>query len=422
MKKEADSITWNNFGQVLVFLLSIYTVAAVSSQTLLDVAMVATALALIYEYFKKKNLILLRKIGIEWAFFCYLIVVVLGFVINGAPGVEWATSIIKFSWIINIYFLILAFRLVQLNLVSVVKILSSLTLIPSLYALFGYLRGFDLLTGRENTRLTGFVNSSTYHAHGNAIILVLLLGSLFFSFMKLDRFWKIFAPVSAALLALTVLLTFTRGIWLSLVVSSVFILALIEWKKLLRLALLGVAIFIIAVAVWPKFHDRITRSASLQANEERISLFLVNVQMWREFPWLGIGYGENQRRNREYWDRPEWHKPPGYITSHAHNQYLNVLATTGVFGLIFFISFFFFFLRKNIELLRKTNRKIEPRRYEVLMVCLWAQIEITLACLSDVSFEYAKIRALIILVWALVIAIEQKPSVVNEGVEIIPNP
>lgn len=140
---------------------------------------------------------------------------------------------------------------------------------------------------------------------------------------------------------------------------------------------------------------------------QRINLLKVNLQMWREYPWLGIGHGENLRRNREYWDRPEWNMPPNYITSHAHNQYVNVLATTGILGFIAFMSFFSFFLIKNIKLLIKASHNKASANYALLFACLWAQIEFWLACLTDVSFEYAKIRALLILVWALVIALEK---------------
>ena len=57
---------------------------------------------------------------------------------------------------------------------------------------------------------------------------------------------------------------------------------------------------------------------------------------------------------------------------------------------------------------------MHPERFALLVVALWAQWQFVLACLTDVSFEYAKIRALILLVWALVIAIDQKPALVKE--------
>lgn len=395
-------------------LLSIYSIAAVSSQSLLDISMALIFMTVFYIFFKNKKIFIFKKIGIEWAFLGYVFVVILGFLINSSKDAEILNSIYKFLWLINIYILIYAFQSCHFETKKIIKSLSVLTLIPTLYSLCSYIYGTDLITGRDNSRITGLVNSSTYHAHGNAMIFTFLVGCLYFSYKKLNFIWRLFSLTVTVLLGLSVVLTFTRGIWFSIFLSSFLVLYFLDWRKLLKFLITSFVCFSLFYKLWPKFNERINDTTRSQSNEERLSLFKVNVQIWKEYPLLGIGYGENLRRNREYWDRPEWNKPQGYITSHAHNQYLNVLATTGVFGFIFFCAFFFFFLIKNFRLIKKTSLQKTPERYAILMVCFWAQVQFVLACFSDVSFEYAKIRALIILVWALVIALEQKPEIMIE--------
>lgn len=399
---------------ILSVLFGLYLVAAVSSQSLLDtVTMLIIGLSL-YWLARDRQKIIMQKIGIEWALIGYFAVVVLGFIVNAAPDAGWRRALLKFSWLFLLYFLILAFQLIKIVPVWLVQFVSSLSLLPTVYSLISYIHGVDLLTGRDNSRLTGLVNSSTYHAHGNAVIFVFLAGGLYFCYQELTTKWRAFVLTSTFLLGVSIFLTFTRGIWISLFVSTCLVFFFLDRKKLIKIVSLGALIFILFLSTWSKFKDRIENSSSAASNQQRVDLFHVNVEIWQEYPWLGIGYGENQRRNREYWDRPEWHKPAGYIVSHAHNQFLNVLSTTGVFGFFFFCSFYFYFIRKNFKLIRLTSRTQTPHKYAVLVVCLWAQVEFFLGCLSDVSFEYAKIRALLVLIWALVVAIDWKPDLVQE--------
>lgn len=387
---------------------------AVSSQSLLDLALSALFLSLIFVFAKKRQILVIEKIGIEWAFLGYMITIVLGFWLNASPDAEWLDSAIKFSWVLNLYILIFGLQTTQLDSTKILKALSAGTLIPTLYSLASYMYGVDLITGRNNHRITGMVNSATYHAHGNAIIFVFLACCLYFSFKKLKLNWKIFAVSSFLLLGTSILLTFTRGIWISIFVSSAIILLILDRKKFLVFIAGTLILGGIAFQTLPKLREGVDPVARAASVEERVSFIQLNLQMWKQYPLLGIGYGENLRRCREYWDRPEWNKPADYNVSHAHNQYLNVLSTTGLFGLFFFAMFFLYFIYKNIKLLLKTSSELSPERWALLIGCLWAQIEFAIACLTDVSFEYAKIRTLILIVWALVVVIEKKPAVVKE--------
>lgn len=430
------------FEKYLPVLFVLYLVAAVSSQSILDfvtVLIIILTLMAIYQFNSKTilskskstfskldNLKLVfqelfgskNKIGIEWAFAGYICIVILGFMFNASKDAEWLIAARKFNWFVLIYILIQAFKTIHVSLVEALKYLCLFSFPSTLYSLISYLLGSDLLTGRDNSRITGLVNSATYHAHGNAFLFVIMLAGIYFYFNELNRFWKLCVLISTSCLGLSILLTFTRGIWLSLIVSSMVILFYINWKHALKVALISSVSFFILFTGWSKFANRIEQSKSANTDMARMNLLKVNVQIWKEYPLLGIGYGENLRRNREYWDRPEWNLPKDYITSHAHNQYLNVASTTGVFGLFFFCSFFFYFILKNIKMViaTKKSKTLSPHKFSILIACLWIQIEFFIACLTDVGFEYAKIRALIILTWALLVAIEQKPEIILEKV------
>lgn len=396
---------------LLASLLIFYPVAAVSSQTLLDISITCMALVWIGVGLKKgfRTEGRLNTVGAEWGFVAYVVVVICGFIFNASTEAPWWDSLIKFTWILNFYILIYAFSKNTFNLEKVLKVLCVLLLPLTIYSLISYWHGVDLITGRDNsTRITGLVNSSTYHAHGNAVIFVFLAAILLFTYQRLNRTWIFFCVASISLLGASIFLTLTRGIWLSIALSALIMASMIRWKRALQILGFLVVLFGILFVGFSASRERVIVPVSQDGSvKERLDLINVNLQMWREHPWLGIGHGENLRRNREYWDRPEWNKPQGYITSHAHNQYLNVLSTTGILGFITFMSFFTFFLWKNFKLLRKASPNKASKNYILLFACMWAQVEFWLACLTDVSFEYAKIRALLIMVWALVIALDK---------------
>lgn len=393
----------------------------VTSQTFLDFCLACIFILLLKKKNNSSDLFKnFKKIGIEWAFVGYIFVIILGFILNSSPNAEIFESLKKFVWIINLYLLIYGFQQVEITPILLIKYFSLSFIIPNLYALLSYLRGWDLLTNRSSDRIIGLLSSATYHAHANAVIYVFFSSVVLFLYKRLSFKLKIIVLTTNFLFFLSILLTFTRGIWISLVLSSLIMGFIWNYKKAV-IAFVGASVVFVGVfLIWPKFNERVMNSFNTKANQERIDLFNVNVQIWKEYPLLGIGYGENLRRNRDYWDRSEWNRPKKYITSHAHNQYLNVLSTTGVFGFLFFISFIFYFLRKNWLLLRQSKRRDQTNslsfRQIILFSCFWAQVEFLIACFTDVTFEYAKIRMLILVVWALIIVIERKPEIINDPV------
>ena len=128
----------------------------------------------------------------------------------------------------------------------------------------------------------------------------------------------------------------------------------------------------------------------------RAQLLQVHWLMFKEHPFFGIGYWESYRQIADYW--PKMGLPSNYIETHSHNQYLNVLATTGVFGFCFFIAIMFFILRKSFQLVRCTSPNTLFNAFSVAFFV--TLIQFYLACLTDVSFEYAKVRG----IWLLAAA------------------
>jgi O-antigen ligase len=149
---------------------------------------------------------------------------------------------------------------------------------------------------------------------------------------------------------------------------------------------------------------RLNASFSTGSDHTRFELLQVHWQMFKAHPFIGIGFFESYRQIADYW--PMIGLAANHFESHAHNQYLNVLATTGLIGFVFFISIFVYFIRLTLKMINaNTQLKLN---YAISISILILILQFALACLTDVTFEYAKIRGLLVIGLALLISLKFK--------------
>ena len=162
-----------------------------------------------------------------------------------------------------------------------------------------------------------------------------------------------FFGVSAMLLALGVIISWSRGAWLSLGVSSL-VMAILLPKRWWQSVLMTTSIVIVVGLLWfsgrfpASIQDRIdsateelftfndVRAVDITSDNyavvERLAHWQAALNMAQYNPWLGVGIGNYEIAYDEYrlinWDEP---------LGHAHNYYLNVLAETGIIGALCYI-------------------------------------------------------------------------------------
>jgi O-antigen ligase len=375
----------------------------VTSQFLLDVSTISIFLCLIYACFRPTafSTAPFKRIGIEWALFGYFLVALLSLALSAPEPKPWFYSLRKFTWLFDFYLIIWATSQMTGSLKKWISFFCFAYILPNFYAFWTFYLGQDFFS-QEFTRgrLTGLVHSATYHAHANGVILVFFgaLGIGLWGFLSLRL--KAFFLFSFAIMGVSVFLTYTRGIWISVPLSLLFFLTFLSWKHFLK-GLLGLIIVFSALLrfipmVQERMDNLIDGATGVGIRENLYRVFWL---MFKDHPIIGIGYWDQYRQIKDYW--PRLGLPADYFRSHAHNQYMNVLGTTGALGLFFFLSIIGYFLWTNFQLYRKAQDHVSKI---FLLACLTAQVEFYLACVTDVTFEYAKIRALIILIWALLIA------------------
>ena len=76
-------------------------------------------------------------------------------------------------------------------------------------------------------------------------------------------------------------------------------------------------------------------------NEERKNLWHINIEMFHDHPWIGVGFNQNQNLSQTYFDKLQIKdsKP-----SDAHSTYLQLLATTGLAGFLFYMLLILVFI------------------------------------------------------------------------------
>jgi putative inorganic carbon (HCO3(-)) transporter len=178
------------------------------------------------------------------------------------------------------------------------------------------------------SRITGFM--SHWMTFGGEEMIVLLLLAAYLFFARAPR-WKTAGWICAAILALSMVLGFTRSIFL-LGFPAGLLYLLWFWKKWLVAVVPVVAAAVVLLGP-QALQDRVVSvfepHGQLDSNEHRSILRDTGVLMISAHPWLGLG-PEQVKYQFEQWvpadDRP---LPVGFY-GHLHNIYLQYAAERGI--------------------------------------------------------------------------------------------
>jgi len=393
---------------VITFLIGLAIFASWVSQSILDFATGLIAVLAIISFFRPKHrLEVFSNSNLNRVFpwmAGYFVVACLGYYFNGRPGADVLFCLTRFSWILLLYALAWGFRYFDERRGSL-KLFFYLLLIPALYGFnIFFTGGNDWLENKfADGRIIGLVQSATYHSHIGGFLAVVLISWLHLKYFESYRksfFSSLFSPKTihwlvAIVVFLSMLFSQTRGALLSVIVAlgSLFLLkhgwGFIKWVVAPLIVLSVILYFKIPVM------DYLVRK---DGDGCRKLLVLVHVEMVKTHPLLGIGYRDNMRQIADYWPESlrspncEWARVEG---SQAHNQILNVAGTTGLLGLFTYLGIVIWFFILNFRWYRRDQS-------DLALVCLIAQVYFQMSSLTEISFEFAKIRVLLLMVWAFV--------------------
>lgn len=382
--------------QPLVVLLFLFFAATLLSQSVMDAFSIVLSIWVVVVWFKtrksKSAFALFPRTGLEMLWAAWFSVVTLGYLLNGQVATPWMTRLVEFKWILLLYILIDSFMLIEWSKEKFLRGISWILIICSSFALWKfYIEG--------QIRLEGLLNAMTYaHMYGQAFCFLFAFGLV--AWKILSNRDRILWGMATVITGSSVLLTYTRGVWMGSFVAIVGVGLLTHWivgGSLLGLGLLvGLGLFVFS----PAFHERFIQTFNYQHNYdmERVILWKTNLHIFQQYPLFGIGYGENSRRLREFYD--QLGVPAGQFESHAHNQYLHFLAGTGLVGLAIYIFLCGYFFYHSVHLFKVLQ---DPFKRALALGCVGAQICFYVSGMTESNFEHAKVRMIVMFVWALII-------------------
>ena len=225
---------------------------------------------------------------------------------------------------------------------AIVLLWSGVATLSALRSLFQFLRVYQQSEelGRSfyefylGARITGFMSHWMTFGGEEMIVLLLLAAYLFFS--GVSR-WKTAGWICAAILAVSLVLGFTRSIFL-LGFPAGLLYLLWFWKKWLAAAVPVVAVVFLLLGP-EALQERVTsifQPREIDSNEHRSILRETGVLMIRAHPWLGLG-PEQIKYQFDQWAPADARPLPVGYYGHLHNIYLQYAAERGIPTLLIFL-------------------------------------------------------------------------------------
>ena len=178
-----------------------------------------------------------------------------------------------------------------------------------------------------DARITGFMGH--WMTFGGEEMIVLLWLAAFLFFAQANRRLRLAGWLCGAILLVSMVLGFTRGIWLGAMAGGIYLLWF--WRRWL-IALVPVAI-LAAMAVGPLRERALSvfqPHGDRDSNRFRVVVWRTGLEMIRAHPWFGVG-PEQVGPQLERYVPPDIERPlpPGYY-GHLHNIYIHYAAERGI--------------------------------------------------------------------------------------------
>ncbi|MFK8137270.1 MAG: O-antigen ligase family protein [Bdellovibrionales bacterium] len=309
--------------------------------------------------------------------------------VNGGAGSELSTDVIAGRFSLSFYILAATF-----NLIGIKPIASKLHYfwIHLLWiSTFGIVQGFTgiylhswnwiTIAPGGFYRVKGFFSNTMTYSYTFAILLCFLLG--FFIYAKKD--WKKYLMGATILSILgSLVLTYTRGMWGAVLMTLLIMLALVDYSRKLKIKLLaGSSLCLILVfLVSPTLKQRLSTvfDSQFSSNSMRLEIWSAHWAIAKDNFLIGVGSDNKKQMLLNYLAET---KTKYTFAGHAHNNYLEVLTSSGIIGLLIYLVGFggVFYLT-----VKSYNRAKEFLEKSVLLGSIGAQSVFHLGGLTECTF------------------------------------
>jgi putative inorganic carbon (HCO3(-)) transporter len=322
-----------------------------------------------------------------------------------SPAVWTSLAGYRKLWLVGAFFV--TYHLVRnpqegWQLVSLMVIVA---IAVAVYGIMQHFTGIDLakqLVGKKSTltpfwpdrgagfRIKGLSPSGITYAHSLAFPLTFLTVRLFAS----DLRWKerLMLLGGWGLLIFALLFSLTRGVWLAYLVVLGVLGVIKGGRAVLAVGACGVLLGLSLLGAGSGVRERVAQVFDLKANVGRSQIWQANLDMIKDRPWFGWGYGNYRKFRDPYYQR----YPEADTTAHAHNNFLQMWVDGGLVGLGAFLFLFWVILRAGWQAYHLLPVEAEPLRSLALGGAL-SVLGFLLGGLTQYNFGDAEV---VIVFWA----------------------
>lgn len=239
------------------------------------------------------------------------------------------------------------------NMFNVFLVLIAIGNIAGIHALFD---GFHYLRWKgasDGNRAAGMYGMAITYGYGIEYVVIILTGLAVNFWDKLDQLVNkklfVFALITCYL---GMYFSYTRGALLAFIVSIPFLFILTK-KKLFKISMAaGVALVISITAIVFSVsngnksfgNNRFLLSAQNKSNLIRVSIYKTVWEAFKEKPLIGWGFRNFEKNSFEIKRRHDIEYAD--FGGHAHNNYLEILAGSGIFAFLSLLAFLGYWWRE----------------------------------------------------------------------------
>jgi hypothetical protein len=250
----------------------------------------------------------------------------------GASG--WARL-----WVVVTYFGVFWWLRDRSHAVRLIRVLVIAAVVVGAYGIVQHFTGADwyrMLLGRETEVRPRDAGSSGYAVIGFFGSYLTFAHTMLVPFacaLALALRGRALGAVAATVLVVAIVFSTARGAWIAVVAASAVLLVLAGVARRPRVLAAAVVAAGLAFAVAPDLRSHALHMLDLDgANAGRVAIYRANLDIVREHPVFGLGFGRYQRAARPYYAA----HPAADRRSHAHSNPLQIAAEAGLVGLTAF--------------------------------------------------------------------------------------
>jgi len=313
-----------------------------------------------------------KKNKFNLSIFLFILMMSMSLFITNSINVSLNDYIIFLSYFV-LYFLVINNIENENIFYSFIRLFFITSLLVALYTLFHYYGFISYL--KEFGPVISTIGQKNWTSNYLALIFPLMFS--YFLLEKTKRI-KILYFVILSIIYATLMICQSRGIWISISLTSIFAIYIILKFKLVKTfkenqkwLILLILIFIIITIIYStdnplnKGAITVTERAMSTFDEKdpsintRLLIWGTTFDMIKDRPILGSGIGTFKINYLNYQaeflqDNPDYIKYWGHARE-AHNEYLQMAAELGIIGLGIFLSILFIFYNIIIKYLKKEN-------------------------------------------------------------------